>query len=100
MEFTRKYIEQTLKFRDHFVISDDEVEIVDIVRTRGNIGFYVKWNSIYHPTGGIITNFDYEFVSNKAILRRFYYDFRCNDVKERKKKLLLIKLNNELSENN
>lgn len=99
MELTKKYIEQVLKFNDHFFINDgDDVEIVDIIRTRGNVGFFVKWNTIYHFTGGITNNFDYQFISNYTIRRRFDYDFKTFNMNARKKKLLLIQLNNEMNE--
>jgi hypothetical protein len=97
MELTKKYIKSVLHFDDYFWNNDDDVEIVNIIRTRKNIGFYVIWNVVDHNTG-YIWNKKQSYVSNNDILQRFDIDnlLLSKKINIRKRKLELLKLKSEL----
>ncbi len=94
------YILKILEKPVHLGMKED-IEIIDIISTQGNIGIYVRYYVVDHFTGALI-NSKTQAISNNLIIREFdrqNYKKGTNLKYERMIKLNRIKLKLELKNN-
>jgi len=64
MKDIKYYILKILETEHHCAWNESEIDFKNIVRTQGNIGYYVKYDVVDHFTGYLAYSKDYQFISN------------------------------------